>query len=169
MKTSLNNRGFSLIEMLVYLSVLAIILIVIINIVLSYTTSYRTLSVNRIIEHSAMNAMERMTRDIRAANSIDSANSTFGTNPGVLTIISTHSGFSTTTKFYVSSNKLNIDVNSSFLGPLTASNVVVSNLTFTLLTGSTTNAIKIDMTVDASNGTVSKSRTYHSTIVLKES
>jgi prepilin-type N-terminal cleavage/methylation domain-containing protein len=169
MKATSSPKGFSLIEMLVYLTILSLVFIVIVNTMLSFTTSYRTLSAHRIIEHSAMSSLERMTRDIRSATSIDSANSTFGSTTGMLTIVSTHNSVSTTTKFYLDTGKLKVDVNNTYLGPLTTTNVTVTDLTYTLLTGSTTIAVKIDMTLQSTNGSFIKTNTYHSTVVLKES
>ncbi len=166
---SSNKKGFSLVEMLIYVSVMALIFAVIANVILSYTTSYRSLAAHRIVEHSAMSSLERLTRDIRAATSIDMTNSTFGSSQGMLTLVSTYNSVSTTTKFYIDINKLKVDVNGSYIGPLTTSNVSVTNLTYTLLTGSTTNAVKIDMTLQGNNGTVLKTNTYHATVVLKGS
>lgn len=169
MKHSPHTKGFSLIEMLVYLGVLTIIFVVVINTLLSFSGSYRALSVQRIVEHSAVGALERMTRDIRNATSIDTANSTFGTSPGVLTIITTQNSVSTTTKFYVQSGTLKVDVNGTYVGPLTLSNVTVTSLIFTNLTSAHSSAVKIDLTLFGRLGTTTKSLPYHSTVIIKGS
>lgn len=159
--------GFSLIEMIVYITVLSIISLVVMNTIVSFTKSYKILGALRAVEHSAIDSMERMTRDIRSASSIDITNSTFGSNPGVLTIISTSGSFSTTTKFYLQNNVLKMDVNGVYYGPLTLSNATITNLIFTNLNSGISKAVKIDMTIDGSVGGVTKTGTYHSTIILK--
>ncbi|MCC2630346.1 MAG: hypothetical protein K0S38_155 [Candidatus Paceibacter sp.] len=169
MKHIRHNQGFSLIEMLIYIAVLTIISLAVTSTVLSFTTSYRTLGVMRIVERSATDAMERMTREIRGATNVDTNNSTFGSNPGVLSLVTTEDAVSTTTRFYVSSNTLKVDVNGIDIGPLTTNNVVVTNLVFTLATTTYTTAVKIDMTLQGTNGTAVKTESYHSTVILKGS
>ena len=113
------NRGYLLIEMVIYVSLLTIIFIVAINMLLSFSQSYRTLSALRLAEHSAVDSLERISRDIRLASSVDSGNSTLGTSPGVLTLIATSNGVSTTTKFYVQNGVLKVDVPSEAIMKLT--------------------------------------------------
>ncbi len=158
-----NNKGFSLVEMLIYVTLLATILLLVINTVLSFSSSYRQLAALRAAEHSGIDAMERITRDIRQASSADTSIA------GALTLVATSNSVSTTTRFYVQNNVLNVDINGTYYGPLTTSNASVTNITFTLLTNSTSKAVKVDMTVQGISGTVTKTKTYHSTIVLKGS
>jgi prepilin-type N-terminal cleavage/methylation domain-containing protein len=167
MKHPRTQHGFSLIEMLVYIALLSTIFVVVVATLLSFTTGYRVLAAHRIVEHSAMSSLERLTRDLRGATSIDMGNSTFGTSPGILTLITNQNGNATTTKYYVQNNTLKLDVNGTYFGPLTTAKVTVSNLTYTLLTGSTTSAVKIDMTLTSTNGQAVQTRTYHTTVVLK--
>jgi type II secretory pathway pseudopilin PulG len=163
---NLKTNGYSLVEIVIYISILTLIFVFAINTLLSYSQSYRILSALRVAEHSGVDAMERITRDIRSATSVDSANSTFTTSPGVLTLIETTSGVSTTTKFYIQNGVLKVDVNGSYFGPLTLSTASTTNLVFTLLNNGVSTAVKTDITVRASVGGVTKSKTYHSTIIV---
>jgi type II secretory pathway pseudopilin PulG len=167
--SSLKKAGFSLIEMIIYLSLLAAILIMIVNILISFSTSYRELSVHRALERSALSAMERMTRDIRAGTSIDTGNSSFGSTNGILSIIQTTSSVSTTTKFYIGSSTLKMDINDSYYGPLTSSDVAVSSFMVRRLTSTSTNAeaVKIDLTLQATSRSYVISKNYHSTIIVQ--
>jgi competence protein ComGC len=162
------KSGYSLVEMVIYVAIISVISIVIVNMLLSFSQSYRNLTVLRLIEHSGTDSFERMVRDISAANSVDTGNSIFNSNPGVLTLVASYGGNSTTTKFYVQNGILKVDVNGSYFGPLTVSNTSISNLVFTLLDSGISNAIKIDMTLVATSGPVTKTKTYHSTILLKD-
>jgi type II secretory pathway pseudopilin PulG len=166
MKTN-HSQGFSLVEMLVYVSVLTIILLFVVSTLMSFTTSYRTLAALRATDHAAVDAMERMTRTIRGATAITALESSFATNSGVLTLVSTSGNNSTTTKFYLDSGTLKQNVNGVYYGPLTASNAEVTNLTFYLLSTTTTSAIRIDMTIEGQSGTVTKTKQFHATIVAK--
>jgi Tfp pilus assembly protein PilW len=161
------KKGFSLVEMLIYLGLLTLVFLIIIATILSFTSSYRTLAALRSLDHSATGALERITRDIRNATSVDTVNSTFLSNPGVLVLTTTQGGVSTTTRLYVETNVLKVNVNNVLVGPLTTSDVAVTNLVYTLSTSTYSRAIKIDMTLQATNGPVVQTKTYHSTIVLK--
>lgn len=156
--------GYSLVEMVIYLAILSVVSLIVINTILSFSQSYGNLRALRLLDHSASSALERMTRDIRSATSVDTANSALGVSPGVLTLLTSASA--TTTKFYVLNNILQVDVNNASSGPLTVSKSSITNLTFTKLSNGTTTAVKIDMTVSATDGTVSKSKNYHSTVVV---
>ena len=159
--------GYSLVEMIIYVAILSVISLLAINTILSFGPSYHSLLAYRLAENSGILSMERMSREIRAATSVDTINSTLGSSPGVLTIVATANSISTTTKFYIQNNILKVDVNGSYSGPLSLSNTSVSNLVFTLLLNTKTTAVKIDMTLQATSSPVTKTKTYHSTIVLK--
>ncbi len=168
MRHSQYNSGYTLVEMIIYVALLAIISVLMVSTLISFTKSYRTLAALRITDDTAISAMERMTRDARAATAIDSVHSLFGTASGILTLIASSSvNTATTTKFYLQNGLVKMDVNGAYYGPLTASNASTTALTFTKLSTSISGAIKIDMTVSATVGTSTKIKTYHDTIILK--
>jgi type II secretory pathway pseudopilin PulG len=167
MKEKLKKNGFSLVETLIYVAILAVISTVIINMLLSFTSTYKTVVALRVAEHSAIDAMERMTREIRSSNSVDTGNSTLGISPGVLTLQTYSGALSTTTKFYVSSGVLKMDVNGAYFGPLTLSNATVNSLVFRLLDNGFSQAVKIDLSITGTVGAVTKTKTYHSTVILR--
>src|SRR4051812_8813323 len=98
------KKGYSLVEMLIYVGILSIISIVIVNMLLSFTQTYRVVTALRMAEHSGIDAMDRMTRDIRAASTVDPAISKFGIANGELYLTATANGVSTTTDFYLENN-----------------------------------------------------------------
>ncbi|MBI4155983.1 MAG: prepilin-type N-terminal cleavage/methylation domain-containing protein [Candidatus Zambryskibacteria bacterium] len=161
------NNGYTLVEMIIYAALLSVISLLAVSTIVSFSKSYRTLVVLRAVDHSAIGAMERMTRDIRGATSLDLSRSVFGAGSGVLTIVTIYNSIETTTKFYLDNGAVKIDVNGDYFGPLTLSNVSVTSLTFTKLDSGIGNAVKIDMTVSATVGTASKTKTYHSTVILR--
>ncbi len=168
MKTLTKNRGYSLVEMVIYIAILSFIALIVIEMLLSLTTSYRLVTALRVTEQSGIDSMERMTRDIRQAASVDTGNSTLGTSPGVLTLQSNLNGvLSTTTKFYVQSGVLKVDVNGSYVGPLSLSSTQVTGLTFHYLDEGTSTAVKIDLTISAAVGTTTRVKNYHNTIILR--
>ncbi len=163
------NSGFTLVEMIIYVFILTIISAVIINMLLSFTSTYRTVVALRIAENSGIDSMERITRDIRAASSVDLSNSILSASPGRLALTTTSGGVSTTTRFYLNEGILKVDVNGVFVGPLTVSKAQVTSLVFRLLDSGVSQAVRVDMTVQATVGSTVKTKTYHATVILKGS
>ncbi len=167
MTNKIKKSGFSLIEMVIYVSILSVISIFIVNMLISLTSTYRTVVALRSAENSGILAMERMSRDIRASTSINLGQSTLANSPGVLTLITTSGVISTTTKYYVDQGMLKVDVNGVYLGPLSLFNATVTNLVFRVIDSGVSQAVKVDMTVQGTTGTVTKTKTFHSTVILK--
>ena len=153
--------------MLIYISVLVIILLAVIGAILSFMGSYRKIAMLRLLDHSAIESFERITRDARYAKSVDTANSVLSTNPGVLTLIAQQGAVSTTTKFYVQNNLLKVDVNGAYVGPLTTSGVSVASLIFYKFTSAYSTAIKIDMALQVTFGGQTLLKNYHTSVVLR--
>lgn len=161
------KRGYSLVEAVFYIAILSLFFILIINAIISFTRPYRDIVALRFAETSGLDSMERITREIRAATSVDTGNSTLGSSPGVLTLISTYGGVSTTTKFYLDGGVLKLDVNGSYLGPLSSSKTSVTNLVFRKADNSRSSLIKVELTVSATVGTATKTKKYYSSTILK--
>lgn len=162
-KIRLYIKGFSLVEMLVYISLITVIFLLIVNTMLSFTSSYRQLEANRLLEHTAMNVLERLSREIRGADTV----SINGTND--ISLIQTSGGVSTTTRIYLQGTDVRLDTNGTYFGPLSVTNSQVTSLTFTLSTSTSVSAVKIDMTAQGTSGTVIRSKQFHTTIIAKES
>lgn len=162
-------RGMSLIEMLVYVAVLALIFVLVISTIVSFTKSYKDVAANRRAERAGIDVLERISREIRDADSITVAQSTFGSNPGALTLVKTSGGTSTTTRFYIDAGVAKVDVNGTYSGPLTSSRVSVTELYLYRLTNSNTEAVKIDLTVQGTSGSVTKTKSFDTTVILKGS
>src|SRR4051812_40338797 len=100
------KRGFSLFEMIIYITIAAVMMIFVVQIVISITKGYTDIRLTRDIENSAMISLDRMTRDIRSATAIDTAQSQFGVSPGRLVLQKTEGGVTTVTDFYVSNGEV---------------------------------------------------------------
>jgi len=161
------TRGFTLIEMIVYISILSVFTFVIVNTLISFSSTYREVRIDRAMDNTAVTSLERMTRDIRKATSVTLGQSTLGTHPGVLTLFTIDTVNSTTTRFYVDNGVLKIDVNGVYSGPLSLVQTPITNLVFARLISTTSEAVKIDMTVEYPFGSTTKTKNYHTTVILK--
>lgn len=172
MRTNTNKNksgGYTLVEMVIYVGILSLISLVTIYTIFSFVSSYRNVTALRLAENSAIYSMERMSRDIMYATNVDSVNSVLGSNPGVLTITSVNNTYSTTTKYYLDSGVLKVDINGSYVGPLNSRGTQITSLVFNTVSSGKSTAVKIDMTINATVANVTKEKNYHNTVILRGS
>lgn len=163
--------GTSLVEAMIYIAILVVLFSGIVRGVFMLSNSYRNVKTYRSIESSAVSSMERMVREIRNATDINAGQTSYGISAGSLSLNGTNaSGTAYTVRFFASSSRLYLEENSTNVGPLTPSNVIVSNLTFRHFSTSTSEAVKIEMTISsASSSSVYFSKNFYGTAVLRGS
>ncbi|MDP6387975.1 MAG: type II secretion system protein [Candidatus Pacebacteria bacterium] len=159
------KAGFSLIELLVYIAIIAAMMTLVINILLSSSKSYNDLKLSRNINNSAITSLERMTREIKASDYIDISNSVFDANPGRLTV----KNATTTSEFYLDGNTLKVKENGIHAGALTHNEASVDNLVFRTADNGTSKGVKIEMTLSSSYRNLSKTKKFYSFGVLRNS
>ena len=71
-------RGYTLLETVVYVSILAVIVVLSLGSILSVYQAYGKIKVERKLAQNADVALERMVREIRAATTTDAGVSVFG-------------------------------------------------------------------------------------------
>jgi type II secretory pathway pseudopilin PulG len=165
-----NGTGFSLIEMLAYVTILSIVFILIVNTLLIVTSSYSSIKVANDLNNSALISIERLVREVRLAHSIDLAQSVFNTSPGRLVLNTVDSvGMPLVLDFYVENNILKLKKDGALFGPLTRDNVDVTNLVFTNTSTTTSSSIKMEITLETSDSDVTKTEKFYSSTVLRGS
>ncbi len=155
--------GFSLVEVLVYMAVTVLISLAGVQTYLSLDTVLVRNATERAVNHSATVALERIGREIRSAVSVNTGLSTFDTSPGELTLVYG----TTTSRFLVSGNALVLNVNGTDIGPLTSGAVVVENFTVNRYVGTTTELIRVALTLSGNSKAASTTRTYYTSAVLR--
>ncbi|MBX4210882.1 prepilin-type N-terminal cleavage/methylation domain-containing protein [Candidatus Parcubacteria bacterium] len=172
------QKGYSLVEMLIYIAILVVLLVAIVNTLIVITASHRTLKVSANIQAAAVSAMDRITREVREAKSIASGD--FGVdyaqppNAAKKIVLNTtdSTGAARTVQFHLDGTNSDVlDINDNGTdGPLTTSNVKVFTLIFSQITvAGVSTAIKIEMGLQASQGTVLEQQKFYSTVVLRGS
>ncbi len=165
-----DNMAFSLVETIIYVALLAIILTVIIDSILVMSNAYRSVTVTRNIEDTALISMDRMTREIRNASSIDETQTVYNNDHGAIFLNSIDaSNTPTSIKFYLSGQRILIDENGTYLGPITSSNVLVDSLYFRPIVSSSSVGIKIEMVLESGTGQYLKKVNFYDTVVLRGS
>ncbi len=162
------KKGFSLIEMLVYLAIFTVMSVVVINSFIVVVSSFTTTRTNRDLLESGSTVMERISREIRLAKSVDMVNSTLGSSPGVLQLNSVDSlGANTLVKFQTSSGSLNLYQGGALSGNLLGQKIIVTNLIFRRMSTANSEAVKIEMTLQDTLSKILKTATFYDTIILR--
>jgi prepilin-type N-terminal cleavage/methylation domain-containing protein len=164
------QKGFTLIELLVYMTILVLMLVAIIGSVTGFARFYKRTSASQALARSGSYAMERMTREIRNAQTIDQTGSSLGAHPGRLTVVTPVStGVTRSSEFSVVGNELQLSQDGIVTGTLTTPGTVVENLTFHRIATTTSEAVRIILTLSATFGTTTISASFYDTAVLRGS
>lgn len=154
------KKGFTLIEMLIYIALLAIISVLIINSMLFLVPSYNSLKVTRDINNAAVSTLERITREVKSASGVDVVNSVFDVQEGKLVL---NDG----TSIYLSGGRVYIQEGSGDPNPLTRKEVTVTDLTLEHFIGTESEAVQVRMTVEGSRRNITKTGNFHTAATLR--
>lgn len=167
-----SRRGFSLIESIIYVSILAVILVVIVNTILISIRAFSEARVTQKITAEGRTAMERMLRSVRLAHTIDTANSILATTTGTLALTTVTSPADATeiTRTYSLSSGTVMLQDAILPRPLT-SGVEITELAFYAVsnTSTTSEAVRIQMRVRDTVGRFTDEKTFYGTATLRGS
>jgi len=151
---NLHKKGFTLVETVVYASLFVILLGAIINSVFILSSSYRYIKDVKNAQMSALAAMDRMSREIRQANTINGSGTSYNTPSGSLLL-------DTGAEFFLLDGKIMMEQNNVSQGALTTSNIQVGILTFRRIATGNSEGVKIEMTIENKN--------FYNTVMLRGS
>ena len=146
----MNNKGFSIIELIIYMGILALVLTALVNFSFVISDSKNKNFVIQEVNANTRTAMNLMTQTIRSATSTNDGTSTYGSDPGVLSL-----GMADPTKnptiisLNADDGQIQIKEGTKDAIAITSDEIKVTNLVFTNLTGSSARKnIRIQMSVE---------------------
>lgn len=126
------NKGFTLIEMIVYTAILTVVSVLVVNSLINTRRFLAWVRNTRTVLQAGQAIMDRLTYELRLAESIDLTQSTFGSDSSVLylnTVVSPTDSTDTTRKFFVSDDSLFLQEGGSFPVQLTPNGIKVYRFT----------------------------------------
>ena len=117
------QKGFTLIETLIYVACFALIIVAIAEISLSVNKVSAHVRALSTLQTSAINSLQNMSRDTKAASQVQMLSN----NPAHFILTSGAQGNTSTQEYYVENNMLYVKKNNSQIITLTDSAVQVSN------------------------------------------
>lgn len=168
---SLSN-GFSLVETIIYLAIFTMVSILVINSFITVMSSFATTRTNRSLLEAGITSIERISREIRQAGSVDLTNSNLGL--GILQLNSTDINDNPIVlKFKKENSTLNLykctgtGVCNTLSGNLPGQSIVVDNLIFRRIATTHGEAIKVEMVLRDTRSKNNKTENFYDTIILR--
>ncbi|MEI7809932.1 MAG: hypothetical protein WCI41_00020 [bacterium] len=156
-----NQKGYSLIEMLFYISIFCALFIVVINSLIIMTKSFKQTSVNGELVQSGT-IMEKISHEIKQAYDINSISST-----SLVLNTKDASGNNKTVQFNSSGDDILFTDNGTLVGALNNPNIQISNLSFTQISTLQGKEVKIFFTVNAIDDAQNKTYDFYDTVILR--
>jgi len=164
MKTQ-NKKGFSIVEIMVYLAIFTALSILVINSFIVVLSSFNTTNMNRKLLESGIVSMERISREIRQAESVDASSTQ------TMLVLNSHddSGTDMIIKFIEEDGRLDLYKNDILQGNLLGQNLSITDLIFNRITTTVSQAVKIKITLQYSGGHNIKIENFYDTVILRGS
>lgn len=155
------ERGYSLVEVLFYVSLFAILILAVINSLVTMTKAFREVSIQTDLTNSHF-ILERISRETRRAfgiNTISANNLKLNTKDDI--------GNNETVHFVFTGFNLQFFKNDVFIGNLNNTNIEVTAVSFIEITTTVGKAIKISISVRSTKDVFSRVENFYDTVVLR--
>jgi len=162
MMKNLRNKtknGYALLELLFYISFFVVLVLVVINAMVIMAQSFKETSIQAELVQSGT-IMERISREIRSAVSINSISTTD---------LALKTGDSRNPEFKLSGTNLQLWENGALVGNLNTPNVIITNLTFSQISTTQSNAARVALTFRLSDDSSARLSNFYDTVVLRGS
>lgn len=162
-------RGFTLIEIVIYVAILSLLAVVAANAILHINSALAEMRITRNLSSTEALAMERMIRLIRDAQIVNVAASVFDVSPGVLSLTGSEA-VPLTHVLSVSGGALMLQ--SGAAGPiaLTPPGITVSSLVFRRIqSGAVSEAVRVELILEAASPRFTSRHTVYGTAILRNS
>ncbi|MES2985928.1 MAG: hypothetical protein V4686_02270 [Patescibacteria group bacterium] len=163
------KKGLTILEIVIYLSMLSVLCVVVISSLMSLFKSYSVIKLHQNIETSAIQVLDKMTRDIRDSGEVVLGQSSFGVPQGSVAVNVVTNSVTDTYRYYSENNIIKLSKNDVYLGNLTQNGVYVNSFLAYYINGTSTQAIKIELNLQATPryGTSTINKYFYTTVQLR--
>lgn len=163
---NINNKkikGYALLEIIFYISIFSVLTLTVMDAIIVMTKAFKETSIQTdFVQSSAI--MERISREIRQANGINSIN-----NNGNNLILDTKddAGNNKTVEFLLSGSDLQLKENDILTGNLNIPNIIITNLSFSQIITTKGLAVRVIFNARSSRDGLNRVEDFYDTIVLR--
>lgn len=141
LKLKKNKKGFSVIEVVIYLSMLITVSVLVIQNIITLFKNYNIVKAHQEIESNAINILDKLNRDIKESETVVIDQSYFYIPQGVLVL----NNATNTMKFSLDENKIKYYKNENYIGNISTKNVSVNDFKIYYISSTSTEAIRVDL------------------------
>ncbi|MFT5280676.1 MAG: type II secretory pathway pseudopilin PulG [Flavobacteriaceae bacterium] len=164
-----NQKGYTLVEIIVYVVIFSFVGVALINVLINLTTNFAITRINRTLQETGTSVLSRIENEVNNAYTVDVVYSNLGGHPGDLYIYKDEFESNTLVRFYIDNDVVYISEDDSLLGPLSSSSVDIDNLIFDHIVTSQGQALRVSLSLSASQGSITRSADFFTTLILRES
>ncbi len=165
----LRTKGFTLLELLIYIGGLLAIGTVMVMIIIQFYGLYKEIISIPRADRVGLSLVDQITKEIRSADQIDALNSQFSTTTGVFDFDSVVSGVTTSKKFFVQNGIVKYQEGSNDAVSLSPKDLYVSNFNFTLVSTSVSEAVRFNLELQFKTRNATETKAYTGFAILRES
>lgn len=171
MNNTKKTKGIGLLELVIYVALLAILTVGAVNAIIAAYTVMTRARLERAVNTEGELAMQRIIREIRNAYDIDTGNSIFNAHPGALRLLTyadAAGSIETTADIRVTSNLLHLNKATTSVDLTSATSI--DSLVFRNLNPTTTpKAVRVELMLTASSSRFMIERSFYGTATLRGS
>jgi hypothetical protein len=168
-KNTSSIKGFTLMELLIYIAGLLALGTVMIVLIVQFYTLYKEIIAVPRADRVGLSLVDQVTKEIRSANNIDALNSQFGTTTGVLDLDSVSNNITTSKKFSVQNGKVMFQDGTSTAVSISPKDLYVSNFNFALVTTPVSQAVRFTLELQFNTHNATETKAYTGFAILRES
>lgn len=168
-KIKKENRAFTLVETLVYVSLAVVIIGVLSMMFVQIFGLYKEITIIPKTDRSLLIAIDRMVKDIRTGENIILENSVFGSTSGELFIDSLENGSDVDKYYFLDGGRIVYQENGGSQNYLTSNDVFISKFQFEYLTSGISEGVRIEIDANIQKGGETVTKEYEGFAILRQS
>jgi ABC-type lipoprotein release transport system permease subunit len=163
MHSRTSASGVGAVELVIYTAILGLLTVAVITTTLSLNSTFQKSRAERVLVSAGSTAIERVTRDIRDADSINVPASTLNATSSVLTLVTG----ATTTQYRLQNETLLVTVNGVDLGAVTAQNIRATSFVAVRYTSPKSDMVRIILDLTRTDRFATSTKRFTTSAVLR--
>jgi Tfp pilus assembly protein PilW len=152
---SQKNKGFSIIEIIIYISIFSLVVLASSQVIVNIFTSYKDVVYKKSIENSAVVVLDRITRETRSAKFIDSSSMIGNTNSSLYLTLEDDDG-EYTLRFYKDGDRIYVQERNGEVVPLSSNKTRVDSFFVQQIDTALSTALRFTLTLSSIRGDMTK-------------
>jgi hypothetical protein len=165
----IKRQGFSTVELLIYVTGLAVLGAVLSLMIVQFYGLYREITALPHADRIGLLTVDRITKEIRSADSINMLESQFGTTNGVLQLTSISEGASVEKRFYLDGGVITYQEDDEDPLALSSRNFNISNFTFIPVVTPVSEGIKFNLEIEFQTRNATETKSYTGFAIVRQS